>query len=126
MRVAFTGSRSWIDVDTITATLEALLDEYGIDNLEICHGQSPGGGADLLVEQIADELYIRQRPFPIDRVLDGNHRGAPLNRNKRMLVEFKPDKLIAFRAAGKSNGTDNTIKNAELLGIPVEKVKEIT
>lgn len=123
MRVVFTGSRSWVDGDQVFDVLQDLLRDYG-QGLVIAHGQSSGGGADLLVAQYAKQLGIDQKPYPVDRELDGNHRGAPLNRNTRMLDDFRPDLVIAFRAPGKSNGTDDTIRKAEKRNIPVRKVTQ--
>lgn len=125
MHVAFTGSRHWTNVEQIRNRLVALQEQYG-STLRVCHGKSPGGGVDLFVEQVAGDLGIGQTPFPVRPDLDGRHRGAPLNRNKRMLLGFVPDLVIAFRSAGKSNGTDFTIKYAEQLGIPVETNEEET
>lgn len=95
---------------------------YG-GRLEIAHGKSPGGGVDLFVEEICGDFNINQTPFPkLPR--DGTHRGAYLNRNRRMVLSFLPDLVLAFRADGKSNGTDHTISVAEELGIPVEIIEE--
>jgi hypothetical protein len=49
---------------------------------------------------------------------------APLNRNRRMLLTFMPHRLVAFRSPGKSNGTDYTIKQAEMMDIEVETIHE--
>lgn len=127
MRVAFTGSRHWKDREAVRAALIELSNMY--DDLEVCHGDAghgdeKRGGVDAMVRNLAEELGISQTPFPVNSALDGNHRGAPLNRNKRMLEAFNPDMLVAFRADGKSNGTDNTIGHAENMMIKVVVFKE--
>lgn len=123
MRVVITGSRHWQNYDQIYDRLVKLKEE--IPYVEIAHGESKGGGADLFADQIADELDIIVWPYPVIAAIDGYHRGAPLNRNGRMLRDFNGDKLIAFRAAGKSNGTDDCIKKAQKLGYEVEIIEEI-
>jgi hypothetical protein len=127
MRICFTGSRHWRDYETVRETLVKLQRKWG-DGLEIAHGKSPGGGADLLVETAAAALGIKQWPFPIrggTTGVDGpNPRVAPLRRNRRMLNSFLPDRVIAFRATGRSNGTDHTVELARSMGIPVETIHE--
>jgi hypothetical protein len=118
MRIAFTGSRHWKNEFQIATRLLELRQEFG-DDLTICHGDAKNG-VDAMIKKIAKQYGIAQVPFPVDRILDGNHRGAPLNRNRRMLEVFEPDLLVAFRSTGKSNGTDNTKK----LSIPVETISE--
>lgn len=125
MRVVITGSRKWTDVELLERTLDALRKEHGY--LEIAHGASRGGGVDLFASQWAAKTETVEWPFPVrsgKNGIDGNHRGAPLNRNIRMLKGFMPDRVIAFRSAGKSNGTDHCIREANKLGIPVTIIPE--
>lgn len=121
MRILITGSRHWEDRDLIRRTLLDLRKEYGY--IEVAHGKSKGGGVDLFVEEIAKELSIPQTPFPV-LPRDGNHRGAPLKRNERMVLSFMPDLVVAFRSEGKSNGTDKTLAFAERLGYATQTVYE--
>jgi hypothetical protein len=127
MRICFTGSRHWTDYEAVRARLAELKEEFG-DSLEVAHGKSPGKGADWHVELAALSLGITQTPFPIrggPTGVDGpNPYVAPLNRNRRMLLTFMPHVLIAFRSPGKSNGTDYTIKQAEMMDIEVETIHE--
>lgn len=121
MRILFTGSRHWTNEDQIIEKLLELQERYGY--IEIAHGKSKGGGVDLFIEEIAERLGIPQTPFPV-LPRDGNHRGAPLKRNERMVLTFMPDLVVAFRSAGKSNGTDHTLAFAEKLGYATETVHE--
>lgn len=121
MRILITGSRHWTNVDLIRETLLDYRHVYGY--IEIAHGKSKGGGVDLFVEEIANELGIDQTPYPV-LPRDGQHRGAPLKRNERMVLAFMPDLVLAFRSEGKSNGTDKTLAFAEKLGYATWTVYE--
>lgn len=121
MRILITGSRHWEDRDLIRRTLLELREQHGY--IEIAHGKSKGGGVDLFAEEIAEELSIDQTPFPV-LPRDGQHRGAPLKRNERMVLSFMPDLVLAFRSEGKSNGTDKTLAFAEKLGYATRTVYE--
>jgi hypothetical protein len=120
MRIVCTGSRSWTNV----GQLESILDRYLANNsrLEVAHGNSYGGGADRFVADWCDSHrgVVDEWPFPVNAEIDGRHRGAPLKRNERMITAFNPEIVLAFRAAGKSNGTDYTVHFARRMGIPVE------
>lgn len=131
MRVVITGSRHWKreNADQIHDRLRELETECleRGEILEVAHGKSKGGGVDLYAAEwliFGAQRSTKEWPFPVRRDLDGNHRGAPLNRNKRMVRGFIPDLVLAFRSAGKSNGTDQTLLFAESLGIPTETIHE--
>ncbi len=127
IRVVVTGSRSWTNVGLLEAYLDALLEEHG--RMELAHGQSKGGGADAYA---ADWAYnnrdrVDEWPYPVQSGptgIDGNHRGAPLNRNTRMLRAFQPDLVVGFRSDGKSNGTDDCLDKARKMNYDVEVVYE--
>lgn len=121
MRILITGSRHWTDYRAIYDRLRELQKKYG--HIEVAHGKSKGGGVDAYVEAICEELGIPQWLFPV-LPRDGNHRGAPLKRNERMVLSFMPDLVLAFRSAGKSNGTDYTVAFAEKLGYLTEIIHE--
>jgi hypothetical protein len=123
MRILITGSRHWTNEAQITEKLLELRERYGF--IEIAHGASKGGGVDLIVSRAANKLGISQTPFPV-LPRDGNHRGAPINRNKRMVMSFMPDLVVGFRSEGKSNGTDQTLAYAQQLGYATEIVSERT
>jgi hypothetical protein len=116
LRVVVTGSRHWTDPEPIYRELAAL---DGFHKVVIAHGNSRGGGADTLADRAAADLGYERWPYPVDPEKDGRHRGAPLNRNGRMLDNFRPDLVLAFRAPGKSNGTDDCVRKARQRRIPV-------
>jgi hypothetical protein len=122
-RLCITGSRHWTDEDTIRAWLDHLTFQC-----VIIHGACPRG-ADAIVDRVArsygrDEIgHFRIITFPVDTVLDGPWPSAGPKRNERMLVESVPDRVWAFRASGKSNGTDDCVRRAEARGIPVTTIR---
>lgn len=121
-RVVVTGSRHWTNYSQIKDVLADLLAEH--PDLEIAHGKSPGGGVDAMADLAAFELGIPVWPYPKKKELDGSHRGAFFNRNKRMVRDFNPDEGRAFRSAGKSNGTDHCIECMEKQDVPYEIIEE--
>lgn len=127
MRIVVTGSRKFVNAKQIWAEMDKLLEEH--PDLEVAHGKSKGGGVDLIIEEWAWDRDVPQWPFPVrsgKSGIDGNHRGAPLNRNERMVKSFMPDRVVAFRSAGKSNGTDHCLGIADKLGIPTTTFPEET
>ena len=127
IRVVVTGSRSWTNVELLRKYLDDLLEEHG--RMELAHGKSKGGGADFFAAEWAFDNRDRvdEWPYPVQggpTGIDGNHRGAPLNRNTRMLRSFQPDIVLGFRADGKSNGTDHCLDTARKMGYDVEVIYE--
>ena len=126
MRIVCTGSRHWTNRDQLYEIMDEYLNQFLDDapygHMQVAHGKSKGGGADLLV---ADWCWDRKHavdewPFPVMPDLDGRHKGAPLKRNERMVASFIPDLVVGFRSIGKSNGTDHTIHYARRMGFPAE------
>lgn len=127
MRVVITGSRHFVNAKQVWDELDKLLEEH--PDLEIAHGKSPGGGVDLFAEEWAWDRNVSAWPFPVRTAPggpDGRWPYAGLLRNKRMLLSFMPALVVAFRAPGKSNGTDNCLNEADKLGIDTRTVEEIT
>lgn len=127
MRVLVTGSRAWTNVDLLEHYLDGLLEEHA--HIDLAHGASKGGGADKFAAEWAfkNRDRVTEWPYPVrsgPTGIDGNHRGAPLNRNTRMLVAFVPDLVLAFRSEGKSNGTDDCVEKAKRMGYLVATVYE--
>lgn len=122
MRVCFTGSRHFKSREQVRERVRQLVEEHG-SKLEVAHGKSPGGGVDRFVEDACMEFNVIEWPFPVrsgKNGIDGPWPAAGHKRNERMLRGFMPDMLIAFRASGKSNGTDHCVRTAHKLGIEVE------
>ncbi len=112
MRVLICGDRNWTD--------ETLIEDY-ILSLEtgsvIIQGEAPG--ADTIAKRLGEKHGFTVQGFEADWDKYGN--GAGPIRNTQMLVEGKPDKVVAFHNdLSKSKGTANMIKQAKRLGVPVE------
>ncbi len=112
MRVLICGDRNWKD--------ETLIEDY-ILSLEtgsvIIQGEAPG--ADKIAKRLGEKHGFEVQGFEADWDRYGNAAG-PI-RNKEMLVEGKPDKVVAFHNdLSRSKGTADMIKQSERLGVPVE------
>jgi len=112
-RVLITGSRSWTDRAKIRAELEALPRDA-----IIVHGDCKLG-ADAIANEVALELGLGVEKHPADWNAYG--KGAGFRRNSEM-VNTHPDRCIAFRAPGRSNGTDDCRGKAERAGVPTKVV----
>jgi hypothetical protein len=117
-RVVITGSRHWRNEDQIRKRLVLLGDRCVIG-----HGKAPDG-ADEIAGRVADTLGLRVIEYPVTTKIDGPWPAAGCRRNTRMLIAHNPSLVIAFRAAGKSNGTDDCIRSARSMGIEVDLVHE--
>lgn len=73
-------------------------------------------GADLIGERWAISRGVPVLPFPADWNRYGGYAG-PI-RNKQMLIEGKPDGVIAFPGGP---GTRNMIQQAKAAGVPVRE-----
>ena len=85
------------------------------EQLVVIHGHCPQG-ADHLADRLARQWGATVVREPADW---GQYNAAagPI-RNQLMLTKHRPDVVYAFRAAGKSNGTDNMVKLAVAAGLP--------
>lgn len=84
----------------------------------VIHGGAEG--ADRLAGRWA-RFYGHQEEV-YEAAWETHGRAAGPIRNHRMLIEGKPDRVIAFRMPGESRGTDDMIRRARGAGIPVEVV----
>lgn len=115
-RILITGDRNWTDYSTITNVLHEHLNPK-IDI--IIHGDA--NGADRMGAEIAKQLGV-----PKDRILaypaDWNqyHRAAGPIRNRQMLTEGKPTKVLAFHNnITESKGTKDMVKISLKAELPV-------
>ncbi len=104
------GSREWTDKESIR---RVLFEEASQRTILIIHGGARG--ADRLAGEIAKEQGFHVKVFYPDWEKYG--KSAGFVRNKEMLVEGKPDEVIAFWD-GKSRGTMHTINLAQGMNIP--------
>lgn len=122
-RAVVTGGRKFTDGARIEADLASL---HGHGLRRVADGQSSGGGADDLAHEawleITGESTAR---YPVKPV-DGLHRGAPMNRNVRMveaelyLAVAAGERLhgLAYPDAG-SRGTWHCAAEMLRRGIPI-------
>lgn len=113
-RVALTGSRTWTNARLIRDRLADL----PAGSLVI-HGDARG--ADTIAAHAALGLHLKT--IPVIAKWREHGRRAGMIRNARML-DWKPDLVIAFRAEGKSHGTDGMLAMARSRNIPVEIWRE--
>jgi hypothetical protein len=118
MRVLVCGDRKWTDQNLIEGWLSFLLDNHP-EGIVVIEGEAPG--ADVCAREVAKKLRLSFKPFPAKWEIYGNAAG-PI-RNKKMLVEGKPDLVLAFHDdLVHSRGTKNMIKQADEAGVKVKVV----
>ena len=111
MRVLVCGDRSWSNLAPILRELKRLRPTV------VIHGGARG--ADTLAGAAARQLKIPVEVFPAQWDLYGKSAG-PI-RNKQMLVEGKPDLVLAFHTdIMASRGTRDMVRRAERAGVPFE------
>jgi hypothetical protein len=89
---------------------------YCANALQVVHGAAKG--ADTIAGEIAEEMDIVVRTFPADWKKWGKAAG-PI-RNQEMLMEGKPDMVLAFHNnIDASKGTKHMVQIAERAGIQV-------
>lgn len=114
MKVLVCGGRRYKDALTLGSWLGGIQRDHGIT--EIIEGGA--SGADFLARKYAIFQKIPFRTFPADWNRHGNAAG-PI-RNRQMLVEGKPDIVVAFPGG---NGTANMIEQARAAGVRVLEVQ---
>lgn len=118
-RILITGSRNWIDTDSIVNTLGQYLSDLikqGItkEEITIVHGDCPNG-ADNIADWLAIAWNLKVERYPADWKQFG--KSAGFIRNKQM-VDSGVHICLAFRY-NKSSGTTNTIELAKKANVPV-------
>lgn len=112
VRVLVCGSRDWTDTTAIEKELR-LLPAGSV----VIHGDCRG--ADRIAGQVALNLGLEVQAFPADWETHGRAAG-PL-RNARMLVEGRPDTVLAFHEALEaSRGTKDMVRQARKAGVTVK------
>lgn len=101
------------EIDRLKRTLDLVWGAIGRP-LVIIEGEQRG--ADLLAREWAEEKGLEVRGFPADWQSKGKAAG-PI-RNKQMIVEGKPDAVIAFPG---NFGTRNMVNLAKRYNIPVKE-----
>lgn len=122
MIVVVTGSRTWTNESQIKQRMEELEAEAKVkgEKLTVVHGDCPRG-ADRMCGKWAEIVGAKVIPEPAEWMVDGRKNWeAGKERNIYMLDEYKPDRVEAFRAKGRSNGTDHCVEQAYRRGIEVK------
>ena len=113
MRILVCGSRDWQDKDLIENTLR----KYHDGNLSIVTGDARG--ADWEASEFAKRQGIDVKVYHAHWKKFGKFAGP--ERNTRMLLEGKPDLVIAFHTnITQSRGTLNMVGQANEAGIPIQ------
>uniref|UniRef100_A0A6M3MD92 YspA cpYpsA-related SLOG domain-containing protein n=1 Tax=viral metagenome TaxID=1070528 RepID=A0A6M3MD92_9ZZZZ len=111
-RILICGDRKWKDVETIENFVKSLPPDT-----VIIHGDCRG--ADKIADKAAKEHGLTVEPFSAKWEKYGGAAG-PI-RNRRMLVEGKPDRVVAFHDdLSKSRGTADMVKQARKRHVPCE------
>lgn len=115
MRVLVCGGRDFNDALTLGSWLGGIHKQRGITVL------IEGGyrGADRMARKFAEWAGIPVETFKADWDTYGKAAG-PI-RNKRMLIEGKPDLVVAFPG---NDGTANMIEQARAAGVEVLEIKD--
>lgn len=114
MIVLVCGGRDFDDIDLLEKTMDELAEKYRITKL--IHGEARG--ADMMANDWAFSRDIPRRGYRAKWEKHGNAAG-PI-RNREMLLEGKPDLVIAFPGG---TGTTDCVKQAKALAIEVIEIK---
>jgi hypothetical protein len=109
-RILVCGGRDYRDADAVFATLDAINAVQPIT--QIIEGGATG--ADRLALAWAIKRKVEVKTFCAEWTLNG--RAAGPIRNRKMLDEGKPDKVVAFPGG---RGTANMVEQAKSAGVPV-------
>lgn len=114
MRILVCGGREYSDGQRVLLALSSVKEKRGLSC--VIHGGA--SGADRLAGIAAVHLGVDVEVFWADWKTYGK-RAGPL-RNQRMLLEGKPDGVIAFPGG---RGTEDMVRRAEKAGITVWRIK---
>lgn len=117
MRILVCGSRNWKNVRLI----EDSLSEIQPDDEPVTIIDGTARGVDSIANSIAVQkgYYTERYPAQWDKF----GKAAGMIRNRQMLIEGKPDLVLAFWD-GISRGTKNMIELAETARVPVKIIRE--
>lgn len=110
MRVLVCGGRTWTDFDSVYGLLDDVHDERPIE----CVIEGNSRGVDRMAGYWARKNSIHNLKFPA--LWEKYGKSAGPRRNLQMIVEGKPDLVIAF-PGGK--GTADMVRQAKLAGVEI-------
>lgn len=123
MKILVCGDRHWSNGKLILEHLRCFKDDPACPSEEVVVIDGMAAGADSIGHQVAVELGFGTERYPAEWSKFGRAAG-PL-RNKRMLVEGKPDLVLAFHnSLSSSKGTKNMVKIAREVGVEVRIISE--
>lgn len=114
MRVLVCGGRNFADAAFIHAELDRL---HGIHGFTVLI-EGDARGVDRIAGEWARSRGVELVEYPANWQRDGRH--AALIRNEHMLVDGKPDLVVAFPGG---SGTSHTCWKAEQAGIAVIRIE---
>jgi len=112
MRVLVCGGRNFGDRHAVYSALDEIDTTKGIS----CIIEGDARGADRMGKDWARSRNIPLETYPAD--WDKHGKAAGHIRNRQMLVEGKPDLVLAFQGGV---GTDNMVTQAVNAGVEVER-----
>lgn len=112
MRVLVCGSTDFTDREHLYKFLDLLIPAIEV----VIEGEAPG--ADTMAREWAEEREIIVMPFPADWPHFG--RAAGPIRNRQMLVEGKPDLVVAFpsKYLHDTKGTADMVRQSRTAKVP--------
>jgi hypothetical protein len=119
MKVLVCGPRDWTNRQLVYRVLDNQLAAIGLDALTVISGCARG--VDTFAIEWAELAGQDAEKYPAEWSIHG--RAAGPIRNRRMLDEGKPDKVIAFGYAHRRSltvGTRDMVTRAERARVPVE------
>lgn len=116
MRILVCGSRKFDNYILLSKTLTKII--WDTQDVTVIEGGAIG--ADFLARVWAKEWGFEYEEYPADWKTYGKAAG-PI-RNKQMLIEGKPDLVIAFLAKG-SIGTKDMIKQSKEAKVEVKVIE---
>lgn len=117
MRVLICGSRTWVDRVIVNAVLDGLHAEVTSWNGTLFIIEGGAKGADRIAQDWAKGTGVDLWTCPAEWDTYGKRAGYL--RNTRMLVEGKPDLIVAF---GHGRGTDMMVELAKKAKVPTYRV----
>ena len=121
LRILICGSRDWSDKCRIGRYLDDLLVAEGLEpaNLVVIHGACKGADHHAGMEAKGRGCQVLE--FPANWKKHGLSAGP--KRNQQMLVEGKPDRVVAFHPdITTSKGTKDMVSRARFHSLPVDVV----
>lgn len=112
-KILICGNRNWTDEETIEDFIKTLSQD-----VVVIHGGCRG--ADMIADKMARKHGLTVDP-PYFAKWELYGKAAGPKRNKQMIIEGRPDRVVAFHNnLSESKGTANMIKQAKEHGLPCD------